>query len=846
MQKRSIAATAGLLAALATTEARADVECEGTPFACRVDEAILGGLDWYRSQYRNGSFGSPEGDFFPLLAFLEKHTTASPNSPTVGYRGLDADDRAMLAATLGQIIQADPALQNPNAAAQTYTTGGNLMALSVWLATEGPDDVGAGIGARQALANGVVALQRSQGAAGWDYFGPGPDFSCSQFAVAGLAAASNSLPDAADTMPRVVQTVAARINGDGGSDYRAEGVSSLSMTGSALWMLRLAQVPAGDPRAQRLLAWLRPQYAPGFVQPANYYTYWAVEKGVLVSPDDDLGGAVYAEAFGTRNPANEGFPEETPSVYYDAAVSLLGQQRADGAWSGYYSDAVDTGFALLVLERSLGGVCLDQDEDGLCGFDDNCPDLPNPDQADEDADGVGDACDNCPKVVNRSQEDRDADGMGDACDRYDCVPDGQPEICDGVDNDCDHLLDARADGQPLLAPEPCPTGLPGTCAQGHRICAAGGRVVCRVDVSPREEACDQRDEDCDGEIDEGTRNACGTCGAAPVEQCNGRDDDCDGEVDEGGTAGEGLCGAHGVCVRGECGAPCPGGVCGGEGLVCVDGGCVSRCAGLSCPAGALCDPDLGACTTPVCAPACADDEVCFEGTCRPDTCEIAGCPMGERCTRAGCRADPCADVACAAGSFCREGQCVFSCAAVSCALGEVCLDGLCLPNTCAGQVCSADEICVDDHCAEDACAPANCGAGEACIAGRCAADPCLGVQCPALQTCSGVTGTAQCVADWLGAPVPDAGEVPEFPEPDATGEADAGAEDAQTQPPPETDAAPTQPPPVDAAPMPAEGCACRAAAGPVDAPLLALLGLVASWGAAVKARRRRVQSSRRR
>jgi hypothetical protein len=29
------------------------------------------------------------------------------------------------------------------------------------------------------------------------------------------------------------------------------------------------------------------------------------------------------------------------------------------------------------------------------------------------------------------------------------------------------------------------------------------------------------------------RNACGTCGPAPVEECNGRDDDCDGIVDNG-------------------------------------------------------------------------------------------------------------------------------------------------------------------------------------------------------------------------------------------------------------------------------------------------------------------------
>lgn len=56
---------------------------------------------------------------------------------------------------------------------------------------------------------------------------------------------------------------------------------------------------------------------------------------------------------------------------------------------------------------------------------DNCPGIPNLDQADGDGDGAGDACDNCPQVSNPAQDDGDADGIGDACDRCNTLHPGQ-------------------------------------------------------------------------------------------------------------------------------------------------------------------------------------------------------------------------------------------------------------------------------------------------------------------------------------------------------------------------------------------------------------------------------------
>lgn len=68
----------------------------------------------------------------------------------------------------------------------------------------------------------------------------------------------------------------------------------------------------------------------------------------------------------------------------------------------------------------------DEDDDGVFGCHDICPDVFDPGQTDADQDGVGDFCDNCPADFNPDQADRDGDGVGDACDLNDSTGSGGP------------------------------------------------------------------------------------------------------------------------------------------------------------------------------------------------------------------------------------------------------------------------------------------------------------------------------------------------------------------------------------------------------------------------------------
>jgi len=462
-----------------------------TPFEDDVTAAIDDGLQYLRDNSAFTSAGSNQraARGLTLLALLEKRPSfgALPN----GYNGSSPADQALEQAAVINIMN-DPNWGVSRGGFYAYSAGSNMMALSFYARTGGPEVVNTnGYTLRSAIDRIVDRTIAAQTAAGansgyWGYTGNGADSSTTQFAVAGLAAAKGYYLDQGDPGNRVPSIDAALAKSrdgyianqraDGGHGYQRTGYnSSYQQTASATWCTLLGGSGLNTAAIQAFLNWqyqnynYQTIYAAYNSWTASYYYYlWSSSKAYTLIEDSgvaptvgnitttDLGMLANAPItldradfrLAHRDPAVDVQPAprgvggaghysaESQRWYYDYAYSLMAQQNGAGQFTassfrnngatpfshGTWNPFTGQAYALLVLQRSLGGACLDTDGDGVCDDEDNCVSVPNSGQEDGDQDGVGDVCDNCPDTANPGQEDSDQDGIGDACEDA-CVED---------------------------------------------------------------------------------------------------------------------------------------------------------------------------------------------------------------------------------------------------------------------------------------------------------------------------------------------------------------------------------------------------------------------------------------
>ncbi len=323
------------------------------------------------------------------------------------------------------------------------------------------------------------------------------------------------------------------------------------------------------------------------------------------------------------------------------------------------------------------------------------------------------------------------------------------EVCDGIDNDCDGNADDDGVCTCTVgASAGCLTGLAGVCATGQHTCTAGGRgfTACLPTTGASPEICDGLDNDCDGVADEdvctctaGLARACNTgipgvcmagsqtcdasgrgwgpCLTAVVRSADvcgdGLDNDCDGTADED-------C----VCTSGAsrpCVAPLPG-VC-AAGLQACTGGRWDACIPTAAASSEVCDGRDNDCD------GIADEGVCACTPLLPRAC-LTGLPG-----------------ACSAGSqqCTADGRGFGPCLPTSAPAPDVCGDGA--DNDCDG---TADEGCACTPGASRSCTTGffgQCGMGtQSCDAGR-SWTPCLPSSGPTSETCDGTDNDCDGVAD---------------------------------------------------------------------------------------------------
>lgn len=387
--------------------------------------------------------------------------------------------------------------------------------------------------------------------------------------------------------------------GEFGAGYSPGSCSTFQQTGSGVWIQLVGGANLNSPGVQSYLAWLRNRYNYADNNENEWgnmsygYGLWSTSKGLAFLDDggltpnpgnlssadlgvlDNTDHAGNPSAYGRRQlhldpataprpalfgPGGAGYyadPYELPRWYFDFAHTVISRQDGSGFFNSGsgWNQPSEQAYHILILQRSVGGGCLDADGDGACDSEDNCPQVANAEQADGDSDGIGDACDacptdasndadgdgvcgavdNCPADSNANQANADGDDLGDACDA--CANDANNDAdADGVCGDVDNCAaaansdQADSDGDGLGdVCDACPTDASND-ADGDGTCGA-------VDNCPAVANAGQADADGDG-VGDACDNCATTANADQADlNANGIGDACEavGNMTGGGS-----------------------------------------------------------------------------------------------------------------------------------------------------------------------------------------------------------------------------------------------------------------------------------------------------------------------
>jgi hypothetical protein len=350
-----------------------------------------------------------------------------------------------------------------------------------------------------------------------------------------------------------------------------------------------------------------------------------------------------------------------------------------------------------------------------------------------------------------------------------------PEVCDGVDQDCDGTTDNDyLDGETWVTicddQEPCTLDL----------CNNSGECV---NVAQSDKVCDDQNpctksDTCNQGLCLGTEMVCNDFNQCTDDFCEGgecktsfNDAECDdgdpctgSDRCSGGTC-QGSPVACGCSSTQECAGLEDGNVCNGT-LICDLGTVPGHCI-LDPNSVVLCPPPSGPnveCLAAACNPAnglcglvpareglqCQDNDLCdVDDRCQGGICQgnqAANCEDGNDCTDDSCvpatgcvntnRVGACQDgEVCTDGDFCQEGTCVG---------GPTipCEDG----NPCTADYCQPGVGCVSGKLSGDACEDGDvCTEGDLCDAGLCTSgaartcddlNPCTEDACDPLNGCT--------------------------------------------------------------------------------------------------------------